>query len=222
MKTLNKTHICTALVGASALALAPLANATPELEVAIGSSGCSTVKATSNTGLVSWTGTDSSVHFTAITLDATGVPISGPPDYLNSDTLDVHTSGSGALYLCVTETGLSGPISTRALSSFASSELPRGWTVSETTYADAADTAFGTADTLGTHAFTATGLATSLSALSISGTFSLTEIYKITAVGGGTTSDSIDIADTPEPATLALLAVGLLGTAIGLRRRRRS
>ncbi|MFZ1906540.1 MAG: PEP-CTERM sorting domain-containing protein [Steroidobacteraceae bacterium] len=222
MKTLNKTLICTALVGASALALAPLANATPELEVAIGSSGCSTVKATSNTGVVGWTGTDSTVHFTAITLNAFGLPVSGPPDYLNSDTLDVHSSGSGTLYLCVTETGLSGPISTRALSSFASAELPRGWTVSETTYADAANAAFGTADTLGTHAFATTGLATSVTPLSIAGTFSLTEIYQITAVGGGTTSDSIDIAETPEPATLALLAVGLLGTAIGLRRRRRN
>ena len=66
------------------------------------------------------------------------------------------------------------------------------------------------------------GIATSVTPVSIGGTFSLTEIYEITAVGGGTTSDAIDIAETPEPATLALLAVGLLGTAIGLRRRRRS
>jgi hypothetical protein len=226
MKTLNKTHICTALVGASALALAPLANATPELEVAIGSSGCSTVKATSNTGLVSWTGTDSSVHFTAITLNAFGVPVSGPPDYLNSDTLDVHSTGSGTLYLCITETGLRGPVSAAAVSSFASFQLPTRWSVTETSYADAADSAFGTAETLGTHSFTSAGTSTAPSTLSFSAPFSLTEIYKIAAVGAGTTSDSIDISaditNVPEPATFALVAVGLLGTAIGLRRRRRS
>jgi hypothetical protein len=215
MKTLNKTLICTALVGASALALAPLANATPELEIAIGS-GCSTVEATSGTGVVGWTG--SSGNFTSIT-SAFGVPVSGPPDLLTSGTIDAHSSGSGTLYVCVTETGLTGPFST-SLSSFASTELPAHWQVIETTYADAADTAFGTADTLATHTFTAIGVAATPSDTPISGPFSLTEIYEITASKTGTTSDAIDITDAPEPATLALLAVGLLGTAIGLRRRR--
>jgi PEP-CTERM motif len=221
MKTLNKTLICTALVGASVLALAPLANATPELEVAIGSSGCSTVKSTSSDGTVTWAG--ASGAFDSIVVSGLGVPLSGPPDLLNSDTVDAHSSGSGTIYLCVTETGVSA-LSGNALSSFASNEnLPSGWHVTETTYADAADTAFGEAELLGAHTFTGSPSNSSApSILSFGAPFSLTEIYAITASGRGTTNDAIDITTVPEPATFALLAVGLLGTAIGLRRRRRS
>jgi hypothetical protein len=226
MKTLNKTLIRSALVAASALALAPLANATPELEVAIGSGGCTTLKSTSSNGTLVWSGTDPSVHFTSIVASALGLPTSGPPDLLDSETVDAHSTGSGTLYLCITETGLTGPVSAAAVSSFASFELPTRWSVTETSYADAADSAFGTAETLGTHSFTSAGTSTAPSTLSFSAPFSLTEIYKIAAVGAGTTSDSIDISaditNVPEPATFALLAVGLLGTAIGLRRRRRS
>jgi hypothetical protein len=219
MKTLNKTLIRSAIVAASALALAPLANATPELEVAIGSSGCATVKSTSSDGTVTWAG--ASGAFNSIDVSGLGVPLSGPPDLLDSGTIDAATTAGGTIYLCVTETGVSA-LSGQALSSFASTKtLPSRWKVIETTYADAADTAFGEAEVLGTHTFTGSPSNSSApSILSFGAPFSLTEIYEIEAVGGGSTNDAIDITTVPEPATFALLAVGLLGTAIGLRRRR--
>ncbi|MFZ1099020.1 MAG: hypothetical protein WAN26_06415, partial [Steroidobacteraceae bacterium] len=185
MKTLNKTLVCTALLGASALALAPLANATPELEVAIGSSGCSTVESTSSDGTLTWAG--ASGAFNSIVVSGLGVPLSGPPDLLNSDTVDAHSSGSGTIYLCITETGISA-LSGNALSSFASNDrLLSGWHVTETSYADAADTAFGEAQVLGTHTFTGSPSNSSApSNLSFGAPFSLTAIYAITAGGSGT------------------------------------
>ncbi len=235
MKTLNKTLICTALVGASALALAPSANATPAVDFAAGST-CGTALSTFELGPGSYVGGGSSGGF-SITLTAAGVGEPGyPPNLLDSSNMDVHSSGSGSVYVCVTETGLTGT-SLQALQSSLNTNSPFPapstpspghpavpWTVMETTYASPTDVAFGTSDQLYSDTFSAMGSAGGTSALSLSSpfTYSLTEIYKITATDGGTLSASMDIADVPEPATLALLAVGLLGTAIGLRRRRRS
>ena len=236
MKTLNKTLVCTALLGASALALAPLANATPVIDLATGNT-CGTALPTFEGTPGSYVGIGSSGQF-SVTVIADGVGQPGyPPNLLDSTNVDVHSTGSMTpLYVCVTETGLIGT-SLQALQSTLNTNSPFPapstpspghpavpWTVMETTYASPTDVAFGTSDQLYSDTFSAMGSAGGTSALSLSSpfTYSLTEIYKITATDGGTLSASMDIADVPEPATLALLAVGLLGTAIGLRRRRRS
>ncbi len=233
MNSIKKMLFSTGLLAAGALVLVPAANATA-ISMATGTSSSnpcgSALTVTGSDG--TYVGTGHSTHFMSITVTAIGVGASGyPPDLLNTDDIDVRSSGTGTLYVCVTETGLTGTSLQSLLSTLGTSEIPRGWTIDESTYAEGPSTSYGRADTLLSASFTnpsgtllgslhATDGVSSLS-LSSPYSYSLTEIYEITATSSGTTfNGSMDIAEVPEPGTLALFAVGLLGTAIGLRRRR--
>lgn len=226
MNTTHRTLISAALVAGSALALAPAANAGPVMDIAaaVGSScNSSDTLASSNTGSVVW---NAALSFGTFSVSADGVPVSGPPDLLDSQTIDATSSSKfGQFSICVTQTGVSATVTGPVLSSLTTNRLPKGWILTESTYADGGDGAYGLTDLLYTHTFNGplvNDTSAWVSPLSFGAPYSLTEVYTITPGNLGTTNDTIDIAQVPEPATLAIFAGGLLAGGLALRRRRRA
>jgi hypothetical protein len=134
--------------------------------------------------------------------------------------------GPGSLTLWVTETGINlGPTPEKLafLSVLTQNELPGGATVTETTYFDANDTAYGIGTKLATHTFTAEdtnnpGVTTTLNVFK---PYSITEQYQVTiALASPPTALSTISLDTttlgripvtPEPSTWAMMAIGFAG-----------
>src|SRR6185436_14303090 len=76
------------------------------------------------------------------------------PTILGSTTSDhnFETTTGGSIDIYVTRDNIGGPIPFKFLSTFTSNVLPSGWTVTETTYADAANGMYG-GTVLSSHAF---------------------------------------------------------------------
>lgn len=218
------------LIGAVALAggavaWGPLAHAEAigiGLSTAPGTASISTVDV--GTGSASFSGSFGTFSLNLITGIDTAA--SGFPTLLNSTTNNVSTSTAGTLYVWVSAIGLISPSSASTMaigSSFTSNELPAGWTVSEATYYDPSDSAFGTTDLVGSTTFSSIGVdTTGYTSVPYSGYFSMTELYTITSTGSGTTLDTIS-AYVPEPGSLGILGLGLSAIgALGWSRRRRN
>jgi hypothetical protein len=159
---------------------------------------------------------------------ATGNPPLGAPNLLDSNSLDIQSSGTGTtVQVWVTETDLTGPIGPAGFSSgLTSNFLSPGWTLTETTYFDASDTAYGTGTQLATTTFNGISSTSILGGgtISPSGLYSLTEVYTINATldQGFSASGTINLTSAPLPAALPLFASGLVGFWGWKRRKRRS
>jgi PEP-CTERM motif len=229
MKITHRTLVSAALVAGSTLAMAPGAKAGPALEIAVGSGNCGTVL-TPTTGVPGFEQAATLAGGFLVSAEASGLGPFGapPPNLLDSQTLDVSGKSGGSINVCITETGVDGSLGGPLLSSLTTNILPKGWTLTESTYADASDTAFGKGTALYSATWGPSGssiinaTASGTAAWMPSAPYSLTEIYSITASGAGDTNDTIDITEVPEPATLAIFAGGLLAGALALSRRRRA
>jgi hypothetical protein len=125
----------------------------------------------------------------------------------------------------VTETDLNpGPTPQKLsmVSAFTQNVLPEGATVTETTYFDASDTAYGTGTRLATETFTSLGSKTFTTLVNATNPYSITEEYDVTysnpepptalsTITLTTTDGPIPVAPIPEPSTWAMMLLGFAG-----------
>jgi len=141
---------------------------------------------------------------------------------LESSSGHTQTVGTGGvLDIYVTRTGITGPIPTSFTSSFTNNILASGWSVTATTYVNAANGLWGgtqlatnTFNSIGTFVGTNGGPAGA-------GPYSATLRYTITAPTSGEAEASIALAAVPEPATWGLMIMGFGGIGALVRNRRR-
>lgn len=136
-------------------------------------------------------------------------------DQIHLDSLNV-TGGSGTLYIRMTDTDFERGDGAHFLAEFGGTT---SGTVSFQSFLDTSNTAFGMGTLLSdsgilSGAFSGQDSGNAL----IGGPYSLSIFATITHTGQGATSFDYEVT-VPEPGTLALLGIGLLG--LGLSRRRR-
>jgi len=160
------------------------------------------------------------------------------PFSLLSDDLETSFSGTkGAkLYVFVTDMGITAPTGPTGdvvfTSSFTENTLNPNWTVNEYTYVDTSNGMFTTpaAGALSSFDFNSANTASGHvgpspivvdKTVPFGSPYSVTEEYVITAGGAGTVNGTIDLSAVPEPATWAMMLLGVGMVGAGLRSSRR-
>lgn len=158
--------------------------------------------------------------FAVNNISGTGTPPNPEPNLL-TNSINVTTASAGhTLNVFITEQGLSSPIGINAfLSTFTSNAfIGKVASVGETTLLDIGNGLYG-GTLLDSQTFTTIGIATSLDATpNLAAPYSETAEFVVTSAGSGSVNDTINITKAPEPATFAILGVGLVG--LGFIRRR--
>lgn len=137
-------------------------------------------------------------------------------DFANSNSITVEQGGGAhppsTLYVFVSATNLTSLSSLiNFASSFTENALTNGWTVTEKTYLDTANTLYGLTTLLGSSNFSTTGHNIQTSLQSVSDPFSVTEEYIINTNGRGAANSTIVVASVPEASTWAMMILGFLG-----------
>lgn len=220
----------TALIGGLALA-GPAANAATMLSIGLSTNGGATIttEATSTTGSVGFSGPFGS--WTVNQISASDQSVLPAPGILDSSSLDVKSplSLAGTLTVYISSQGLVNAQQLQEFESSFTSNLISGsiTSVSEQTFVDDANGRYALTTALGSHSFSAIGTNDQLETANLTAPFSATEVYTIVSsatLTGGTANSTIDLSTVaaPEPASLALMGVGVLGLGFVSSRKRHS
>lgn len=203
----------------AAFAAASNANADPVLQMQLQSGGTTY---SDSPGASPLTLTESIGNFT--TTVNTGTATTVPS--LDLSSVDINSSAGGTLVVTLSASGFTSPVgAANWLSQFSGNFVIGSGTVELQTYLNNNDTllSLNGATLLNTLTDTATpfGLSDVTSALA-DGSFALTEVLTITTTGAAHVSLDGSITEVPEPASMALLGIGMIGTGVMARRRRPS
>lgn len=164
--------------------------------------------------------------FYSVSVSATGTSANGvspfPQPTLQTNSIDARASGAGTLYLWVTESNLTQPQGGfNMMSGFTTNSWYGAVTsVEEITYIDPDNSGIMGGTEIASHLFGAEiGSISYVDATPmLSGPFSETAEYIITMSGAGGVNDTINISNVPEPMSMAIMGVGMIGLGAVKRR----
>ena len=164
--------------------------------------------------------------FYSVSVSATGTSANGisplPQPTLETSSIDARASGAGILYLWVTESNLTQP---QGVFNMLSGFTTNTWTgdvtsVQEITYIDPTNSGIMGGTELASYTFEYQTDSVNFvnDTPTLTGLYSETAEYIITMSGAGSVNDTVNMANVPEPMSMAILGVGLLGVGAVKRR----
>lgn len=149
---------------------------------------------------------------------------SGPfiTNSLSSNSFNASTTAGGTINVYVTASGLTSPSGIVPFqSSFTENLLTAGFSVTESSFVDAANGIFSLATPIGSQTFNAIGTSVQGANVNVgAGPYSVTVKYTIAASGEGSANSTAIVTPVPEPSTWAMMILGFMGVGFMAYRRK--